>query len=656
MAIHWKIPFKSLRTDTLYTVNIYDDSYSGSPVQLMGAAEPFVTQEDDSDDMFIPVRTQTGYIRIVDNGKDANGRTLAAADRWDKMLPATNKSRKVTLTNGSGNIVWQGWMQPQTFSGQLYEDVQEREFPVMCGLLALDGAYPTVSQFSGLVNFAALLYGALHASGMSIDKIYFSGIDALYWLLRRVNWENMIQSDNSQSRRMAYNWREILEAVCQYWGWTCRTFGRNVYFIIPEEHFSPQLVSIDEQSLYLMSQDVTPQYYSEYEHFIDTDDEIYTSVDNSIEILQGRSEVKVTADINRKDVILSVPFSDIMDKFRNGAVTYTKDYTNLYHFIKNNPDGGQYVHTYDNDSVSITCYWDQGRLSGFRCQELWQSPDGTFNSKHNFNWDCDFYTDGSGNYDDAPMTLVSKSAHAFSNGVITINGKSTDAIVAYLRVGNKCWNGSAWVNVPIQDHPYFTLYTNSQTAGEIGNIADNRELLSNYDAYTGYGIPVGNDGLSGIFEFRVLGSPQSQSFKITELEIGFAMLQSSALENDNNANEYVAESSQSFNGKEEIKLIFATSNNNKYGYGLVMEPYGGYMQNALYTSADGTIYEKPEEHLLARMLNRYKKIKKKEIIDVNARINIDPITWCETLNMSGYAAAIERHWRDDMERITILET
>jgi hypothetical protein len=87
-----------------------------------------------------------------------------------------------------------------------------------------------------------------------------------------------------------------------------------------------------------------------------------------------------------------------------------------------------------------------------------------------------------------------------------------------------------------------------------------------------------------------------------------------------------------------------------------MSNSGGYMQDAPYTSGSQTTYEVPEQHLLARMLNRYKKIKKKETIDVNARINIDPITWCETLNMSGYAAAIERHWRDDMERITILET
>ena len=77
MAIHWQIRFKSLRTLTDYRVNIYDANYSGNPIQLNGGAEPFTTEEDGSDDMFTPIRKQNGHIRIVDNGKDANGNTLA---------------------------------------------------------------------------------------------------------------------------------------------------------------------------------------------------------------------------------------------------------------------------------------------------------------------------------------------------------------------------------------------------------------------------------------------------------------------------------------------------------------------------------------------------------------------------------------------------
>ena len=75
MAIHWQIHFKSLRAGTDYTVHIYDANYSDTPIQLKGGAEPFVTQEDDDEDMFTPVRTQSGYIPIVDDGSTATPST-----------------------------------------------------------------------------------------------------------------------------------------------------------------------------------------------------------------------------------------------------------------------------------------------------------------------------------------------------------------------------------------------------------------------------------------------------------------------------------------------------------------------------------------------------------------------------------------------------
>ena len=75
MAIHWQVRFVSLRQNRTYTVNIYDDNYSGNPVQLTGAAQPFSTKEEDDDDWFKPVRKQSGYLRILDNGKDNSGNT-----------------------------------------------------------------------------------------------------------------------------------------------------------------------------------------------------------------------------------------------------------------------------------------------------------------------------------------------------------------------------------------------------------------------------------------------------------------------------------------------------------------------------------------------------------------------------------------------------
>ena len=100
MAIHWDIPFKSLRSARTYWVSVYDNSYgSNTPVELKGGVVPFETEEDDDDDWFKPVRTQSGYLRIVDDGNDSSGYPLSSGDKWTDMIPSNDKNRKVILAS-----------------------------------------------------------------------------------------------------------------------------------------------------------------------------------------------------------------------------------------------------------------------------------------------------------------------------------------------------------------------------------------------------------------------------------------------------------------------------------------------------------------------------------------------------------------------------
>ena len=54
-ARHYIIPFKSLRGGTSYRLCIWDQS-GAEQVELIPAAEPFVTQEDDDEDAFAFIR------------------------------------------------------------------------------------------------------------------------------------------------------------------------------------------------------------------------------------------------------------------------------------------------------------------------------------------------------------------------------------------------------------------------------------------------------------------------------------------------------------------------------------------------------------------------------------------------------------------------
>ena len=225
---NYTITFKSLRAGITYTVNI--GGGTGAAIPLKGGSQPFVTQEDDSEDMFTPIRTQTGYIRIVDDGKDYNGNTLGA-DWWKDMIPATDTSRPVSLTDGNGNVVWQGFMQAQTFSGVLYGGTQEREFPVQCVLSVL-----STTQISTSVtvyhNFAYLLdyifgAGIPNYNSLISQIVIQGGADAREWLRMKFDWRNFLNvSDGDVSPQ--YNLFQILEDICRYWGWTARTCGQQI--------------------------------------------------------------------------------------------------------------------------------------------------------------------------------------------------------------------------------------------------------------------------------------------------------------------------------------------------------------------------------------------------------------------------------------------
>jgi hypothetical protein len=92
-------------------VYVYEQ-VSGTLVTLTGSDEPFETSEDDSDDIFTPIRHQTGYLRVVD--ETANGNLM------ETMMPINNTEKMVCLYTGTwdadfttftdGSLKWQGFL------------------------------------------------------------------------------------------------------------------------------------------------------------------------------------------------------------------------------------------------------------------------------------------------------------------------------------------------------------------------------------------------------------------------------------------------------------------------------------------------------------------------------------------------------------------
>ena len=158
MAIHWKIPFKSI-TGTAYTLNVYDATYSGSAVTLTAAAAPFVTSEDNSTDILEPVRISTGYINVINRGDLAG------------LLPATPKARPVTLTSGN-TVLWQGYIKQQQMTQPWAQTPYELQLPVVSALGILDNKIEK-GDVPYRARIAEYLQLAIAATGSTYTNIVY---------------------------------------------------------------------------------------------------------------------------------------------------------------------------------------------------------------------------------------------------------------------------------------------------------------------------------------------------------------------------------------------------------------------------------------------------------------------------------------------------
>lgn len=226
--IHWQVPFDSYLGDA-YVVNVYDDTYSGDPVILTGGASPFTTSEENGKDIFIPVRYQTGYLNVIDEGN------------LDGLFPPTPEARPVTLTKNNV-IMWQGFLRQDAYSQKWAARPFERSFPVVSSLGMLEGIQLQKGDLPNIARFAQILSIIINRTKSTFDTIVMpfdfaeqSGGtgDALLRLgIQDRNWftyKNENLADKTDSRYEGVTWLEMLEAWMGAFGYTMYEQGTTLY-------------------------------------------------------------------------------------------------------------------------------------------------------------------------------------------------------------------------------------------------------------------------------------------------------------------------------------------------------------------------------------------------------------------------------------------
>ena len=234
-AVRWQVPFAA-QDGTKYRVDIYDDGYTGSPVELTAGETPFTTDEDDSDDFFAPVRTQSGTLQICT--ETPSGSTIKLED----ILPANNISRPVRLVNlsNSNAVEWQGFLSCEAYSQDYIGIPQNLDLPLIGVLEAMDSIEVELSEsmaFKKILGHVAYAMKAIEdKSGMSLfDQMYISTYckNALttqsFYNNVYFSTEEQISGDNITVDVHSISAKAILEQVAKFFGCCWREKGQNIY-------------------------------------------------------------------------------------------------------------------------------------------------------------------------------------------------------------------------------------------------------------------------------------------------------------------------------------------------------------------------------------------------------------------------------------------
>lgn len=221
MAVHWQIQFKSL-TGTAYVLQIYDDNYSSTPVELTGAAHPFETSEEDSEDPYIPIRTQSGYIRFI----------ATTAGIVEDIIPYNVTDRPVVLKSGN-NVLWIGFLSGEQYDQPWDRTPYEVELPVISVMEAMRGVYFT--QNSGYNSIYTLLQTIVSYLPVAIEATASTDTPINEVFVRNRNWQEYLtvaqrseqQTTNKFSTMTIY---DIMAEWCKYFGMSLFEYGGKFFF------------------------------------------------------------------------------------------------------------------------------------------------------------------------------------------------------------------------------------------------------------------------------------------------------------------------------------------------------------------------------------------------------------------------------------------
>lgn len=682
-ARHYIIPFKSLRGGTDYRLCIWDQT-GEEQVELIPAAEPFVTQEDDDEDAFAFIRTQTGRIKVVDTG-DVN---------WRSIMPANDLQKPVTL-EVLNTPVWVGYLQSESYGGELYGNPQEREFAVQCPLSVLRAVQVT-TQETELHNFAYLLKYIIDslpsytntANDPVVNRVIVQGgTYARQWLLNLVDWQNFINQSDEDGDTAKYNLYEILEDICRFWGWTARILQRTLYLTRNDDSLNSDLLTLNYSQLSSLANGSTSAgSTSSRPSAVSVSSGSLVSTDNDDFQLRGPSKATVKSDCNAESTVVKFAPKAVRDELGDTWTWVQGDEFMTGYFTT--PNVFQFGQSPSSPAYNVMRGTTGvfGFRYGYYCRrQIFSSSEADKADKvdmictvgHNFS---------------SPLASISiERWRNYSGGSLSLKGSlyagaqmftpNTESILCmFVRIGIGSDRSNAkWYSLQHIDGGVITSLW--QSTPDIVAMPVSGSQLQGFTAvkinssveYSTWGqfqsIPL-DENLSGKLFIDFMGmsaGPLASSFievQIGDFEVEYSrdttFIPSTTdeqrarvmTEERKSSREYVSESDGQTHDEWNTDCIYASDNNMEYGYGLLQLPGGGFMEKAAYYTGS----EYPEKHLANRVVAYWQQAKRKLSVEVtqDSAAVVTPVTPVSVDGTTCQVLSIAHNWCDDVVTLGLL--
>lgn len=665
----WYADFMSMN-GTSYRIEIGGSGGS----EIICAPDPFVTSENDDADIFTPIRGQTGTLRVI----DTSGTLL------EDMIPANNTSTTVVLKSGN-TVKWRGFLGAEVYTQPWDGNAHVLEFQVISMLEALK--YTTIEstyrnqrlQCQELVNNAFSSLGLSVTLDTSKDDMY--GWWKYYVVICSVffNDKTICNQGIRETVSEGLTYYSVVESVCKLFGLSAREKEGTVYFttydtasITPSDLISnfvfkgtdnsetfaqgairaAVVLDIDDNVQKITIPPTEETADTPYELTVNTDKTVF------VQAHPDRSNIQETFTYKEYDVYALIGSSNYNGMLAHSLIDgytanpYNSHDTHLYtgafpvrwFYRKDSSDivrlvNGMYLqtqyHRASGTPVRNLCY-------SIKSSEGFGMSEGYLNiafDVYNFVYDTDSgglrFTDSSENSIDTEMNVA-------------------------IRIGDKFWNkgDQEWQTqqsgeTPL-DYRFVLSFKNEK-------IVTNKTVDMLVDKTDGYFIPANN--MQGEVELYIFNASYtnnngdtlhpliSYAKIISNFEVSY--LQSSSITaSDRNTNEYRQTiMSSGFSDERVININIGTFNNNLASPSFVREVGGTYyLESVHYTTG----YERPEMHLLGRMVDYYGQIRRNMLGVVGTGKDLINGLW----SYGGHIfVGIDSHhnWRDDVQNVKFVE-